>query len=330
MLEITVITVVGQVILPVVMLFWLWRSRGAGGAERLWKCLATAAYLAMIVVAGVWLLLPWYLPYGYAIVGVGAAFAAGREQSRRARRDEKTLKSLLRGASWVLVGLLCAGVVAHALYGRRPPTRPLAVIAAPLRGGNYLVVNGGFSILINPHMKTLHRGSLWPYRGQSYAVDIVKLDALGFRARGFWPADLHRYHIFGETVYAPCDGQVIRVENHLSDLSPPLRDREHPAGNFVYLECLDASILLAHLMHGSLAVAAGDRVHTGQYLARVGNSGYSTEPHLHVHAQRRAAAGGFMAGEPIPLQIEDGVPVRNTRLTVVRSESEQITPALLP
>lgn len=330
MLEISVITIVGQVILPVVLLLRLWRSRGGGGVDRLLKCLATAAYLAMIAVAGVWLLLPWYLPYGYAILGVGAAFASGRERSRRVRRDEKALKTRLRRVSWGLVGLLCAGVAAHALAGRRPPTQPLAVIAAPLRGGSYLVANGGFSILINPHMKTLRRGSLRAYRGQSYAVDMVKLDALGFRARGFWPTDLHRYHIFGEAVYAPCDGQVIRVESHLPDLSPPLLDREHPAGNFVYLDCPDASILLAHLMHGSLATAAGDRVRAGQYLARVGNSGYSTEPHLHVHAQRRAAAGGFMAGEPIPLQIEDGVPVRNTRLTVLRSKSERITPGLLP
>lgn len=330
MLEISVITVVGQVVLPLALLCWLWRSRAGCRVDRLLKSLATAAYLAMIAVAGVWLLLPWYLPYGYALVGAGAAFASGGQQGRRVCREERALKAGVRRASWVLVGLLCAGVAVHALNGRRPPTKPLAVIASPLHGGNYFVANGGFSILINPHMKTLHRGSLRAYRGQSYAVDIVKLDALGLRARGFWPTDLHRYHIFGEAVYAPCDGEVIRVVNHLPDLSPPLLDREHPAGNFAFLECPDAAVLLAHLMQGSLAIAAGDRVHAGQYLARVGNSGYSTEPHLHVHAQRRAAAGGFMAGAPLPLQIGDRVPVRNTRLNAAPSGSERITPALLP
>ncbi len=315
MWEITVITAVGQVFLPVLLLLCIWRSRGGHRADWLLKCLTTAAYLAMIVVAGVWVLLPWYLPYGYALLGAIAAFAGRRTLGRRVRRDEKPFTAGLRRSSWVLAALLCIGVAAHAFSGRTPPALPLAAIAAPLRGGTYLVVNGGFSILINPHMKTLNRGSLQAYRGQSYAVDIVKLDALGFRARGFWPADLHRYHIFGEPVYAPCDGEVIRAENQLPDLSPPLSDREHPAGNHIYLNCPDAAILLAHLMHGSLAVASGDRVCAGRYLARVGNSGYSTEPHLHVHAQRRAVSGDFMAGEPVPLQIENRVPFRNSRLS---------------
>jgi murein DD-endopeptidase MepM/ murein hydrolase activator NlpD len=150
------------------------------------------------------------------------------------------------------------------------------------------------------------------------------------RARGFWPTDLDRYHIFGEAVYAPCDGEVIRAEDRLPDLPPPSSDRERPAGNFVYLGCGETAILLAHLMQGSLAVAAGERVETGQFLARVGNSGYSTEPHLHLHAQQRVSAESFMAGEPVPLRIESRVPVRGDRLTLGGSSPARITPAHLP
>lgn len=49
--------------------------------------------------------------------------------------------------------------------------------------------------------------------------------------------------------------------------------------------------MLAHLQHGSVAVAPGARVETGSYVGRVGNSGRSTVPHLHLHFQQSADPG---------------------------------------
>jgi hypothetical protein len=200
------------------------------------------------------------------------------------------------------------------LSGHQPTVEPAVRLAAPLKNGTFYVVNGGYALLINPHMKTL--GSTWgsAYQAQSYAIDIVRLDRFGRRASGWWPTDLRRYHIFAEPVYAPCTGVVVRVENRLPDLTPPDYDSQHPAGNYALLECGEAGVLLAHLMHSSLLVKPGDRVQAGQWIGRVGNSGLSTEPHLHLHAQHRNAAEDFLASPPLPLQVDGRIPVRNSRL----------------
>ena len=56
------------------------------------------------------------------------------------------------------------------------------------------------------------------YRGQSYGVDIVKLDEWGFRANGLLPPDLNRHNIYGMPVYAPRAGEVIAALDGLPDM----------------------------------------------------------------------------------------------------------------
>jgi hypothetical protein len=225
----------------------------------------------------------------------------------RPRRRFQTILNLVMTA-------FCAGMLAWALSGYSPPAKPTIDLASPLKNGMFYVVNGGYSILINPHIKTLKRESLAAYRAQSYAVDIVQMDRFGRRADGWIPADLTRYHIFGEPVSAPCSGVVTQTEDRLSDQALPGGDPLHPAGNFVLLKCAEASVLLAHLMQSSISVRAGDRVQIGEHIGRVGNSGLSMEPHLHLHAQRHPGAENFLASEPLPLKIEGRTLVRNDRL----------------
>jgi hypothetical protein len=220
----------------------------------------------------------------------------------------------MRRGSWAAAAVFCFVALVWALSGYLPPGGPAVHLASPLKNGEFYVVNGGYSILINPHMKTLESEELRAYRGQSYALDIVKLNRYGFRAQGAWPRDLAGYEIFGEPLYAPCDGEVLFTENRLPDRIPPEHDRNNPAGNFVYLECGASGVLLAHLMQSSVAVAPGDRVREGQQIGRVGNSGYSTEPHLHIHAQRGGGGAGFLAADPLPLQVGGRTLVRNSRI----------------
>lgn len=56
------------------------------------------------------------------------------------------------------------------------------------------------------------------------------------------------------------------------------------AGNHVMIRCNDGVVVVCHLQRGSVAVVVGERVRTGQPVARCGNSGNSTEPHVHVQA----------------------------------------------
>jgi murein DD-endopeptidase MepM/ murein hydrolase activator NlpD len=70
-------------------------------------------------------------------------------------------------------------------------------------------------------------------------------------------------------------------------------------------------VVLAHLRLGTVSVTAGDVVRVGQLLGEVGNSGRSTEPHLHIHAERDGTGldlqfigvtGGLYRGRTIPTQ----------------------------
>jgi murein DD-endopeptidase MepM/ murein hydrolase activator NlpD len=82
-------------------------------------------------------------------------------------------------------------------------------------------------------------------------------------------------------------------------------------GNHVVLEHGDGEFsVLAHLRHGSVAVEAGDRVRRGQRLGACGNSGRSSEPHLHYHLQD-GPVPGRAAGLPAIFRgyLADGEPV---------------------
>ena len=57
--------------------------------------------------------------------------------------------------------------------------------------------------------------------------------------------------------------------------------------------------LLAHLRRGSVRVRVGQQVRPGQILGLAGNSGNSSEPHLHFHVQDRAELFGDARGLPV-------------------------------
>ena len=313
MLELSFITVVGQILLPLALVIRLWRVACRSRAEWLLNALSAAAYLALIAVAGIWLLVPWYLPYGFALLASAAAASSWRRCMRSGPPGAVRTWAGFRAGCNLVMAAFCGGMLAFALSGFEPPAGPSIDVASPLKNGVFYVVNGGYSILINPHMKTLEQESLSAYRAQSFAVDIVRLDRFGRRADGWWPADLPRYYVFGEPVHAPCSGSVARTEDRLPDLTPPDHDRQHPAGNYVLLECTEGSVLLAHLMQSSITVRPGQRVQEGERIGQVGNSGLSIEPHLHIHAQQPNNADDFLAAAPLPLRIDGQLPVRNSR-----------------
>ncbi|XVH32481.1 M23 family metallopeptidase [Haloferacaceae archaeon DSL9] len=129
----------------------------------------------------------------------------------------------------------------------------------------------------------------WGLLTQRYAYDFVITDDRGRTHRGDGTA-LEDYHCYGEPVLAPADGTVVDVRN-------AHRDCPHPGGwldwrttdirgNYVTIEhAPDEYSVLAHLVPGSIPVAVGDEVTRGQRVGRCGNSGNSTEPHLHFHLQ---------------------------------------------
>ena len=115
---------------------------------------------------------------------------------------------------------------------------------------------------------------------------------------------LNSHEIFGRPVLAPCAGAVAVVENQLKDQKVGILDREHMPGNFVLLDCGTFEVLLAHLQAGSVAVSPGQQVEAGSVVGRVGNTGNTEMPHLHIHAQRRGAAAALLEAEPLELRLD--------------------------
>lgn len=202
MLFVVWIPLVLQVLVALGLLAWLAFGRAASRTEWLLRSVLVACCLMATGVGGLWLILPWYTPVIYAGLFLPALL--------RSQRRWQSLPAFPSGAVGIagtaMVGALLVLTVALAGYiltGWRMPADAVE-LSFPFRSGTYLVVNGGGNELINAHYKTLEGERFRPWRGQSYGVDIEELNSLGFRARGFLPANLSAYEIFGEPVYAPC------------------------------------------------------------------------------------------------------------------------------
>lgn len=301
-----------QFVGPVTALAWLTLGRHATRAR--WRALAVfgVSYVTAIGIAGLWLVLPWWLPLAYGAVLIWSIVGwvrDGRQTAPRAHGRGEWAFTVIIGA----IAVLLMGIIGVALAGRRLPGEPID-LAFPLRGGTYLVVNGGSQALINAHVGTLEGERFAAYRGQSYGLDLVRINRAGFRVPGLLPADPAAYLIYGDPILAPCQGRVVHAMDGAPDMPPPRADRAHMVGNHVILECGPAWIVLGHMQHGSVAVRPGQVVEAGHLLGRVGNSGNTGEPHLHIHAQRPGSDAAPLDGAPVPVRLDGRYLVRNDRV----------------
>ncbi|MFJ6194590.1 M23 family metallopeptidase [Micromonospora sp. NPDC092111] len=188
----------------------------------------------------------------------------------------------------------------------------------------------------------------------TYAMDFVAVRGRRTATTRDWrtlvstePAE--RFFAFGQPILAPAAGRVLSVHDgevdHLARRSPLAllpyaltqaarvrRGAGAIAGNHVILELADRGgfVVLAHLRAGSIRVDVGESVPAGRELAACGNSGNSTQPHLHL--QVMDAADPFTA-RGVPMSFRDyrvwprsgGPPVAVAR--GVPGESEVVEPA---
>lgn len=283
-------------------------------------CQVAGVALALFALAlvGLWLFPPWWTLYVFAALLAAAVFMGWRRRHRFASTLPSSWIAWIVTAAFMVVGGWGVYQSVIALEGRDPPPFTVVDLSFPLKGGTYLVINGGSNISVNPHLITLDAGvaRFHAYRGQSYGVDIVKLDEWGLRANGLQPREPDAYNIHGEHVYAPCSGAVLIALDGLPDMPVPEMDREHMAGNHVLLRCKNADVLLGHFKPGSVVIATGNQVAVGDRIANVGNSGNTGEPHLHIHAQERGTAAEPLSGNPLPVRFGGRFLVRNDRVQV--------------
>jgi murein DD-endopeptidase MepM/ murein hydrolase activator NlpD len=173
--------------------------------------------------------------------------------------------------------------------------------------GKWLVANGGV---------TPEKSHSWDLIAQRYAYDLVKADAEGRTHRGEGK-QLADYYAFGQPIVAPAGGEVVQVRNGIRDYPRPGLGRidfftRDIAGNYVVIRHTEGEYsFLAHLKRDSMRVKVGDWVERGQVIGLCGNSGHSTEPHLHFQVQDHPnfylAVGlpvkfADVAGEQLPAQ----------------------------
>lgn len=191
------------------------------------------------------------------------------------------------GVALLVIGVLMrrAMTLGQRPSGEEPPPRALSVPVT----GRWMARNGP-TTKVPSHTHNL---------AQTYAIDLARRPAP--EPVWLWPVALRpeSYPSFGEPVHAPAEARVVAVSDsqrdHLSRTSlgglfyvmaetfiRSLGAPRHLLGNHIVLDLGDgAYAVLAHLRRRSSKVAVGDRVTEGQTLAECGNSGNSSEPHVH-------------------------------------------------
>jgi hypothetical protein len=279
-------------LLPGYAAFTAWAWRKGGWVQWALKVVAAAGFMGFLSLVVRWDFISTYLPlFWWTLVVVGALAGLVFMRGRTATEGAKP-RALVIATIEPLTALALFGYAASAML--HPPAVDLGF---PLTGGRFLVVQGGSNPLLNYHNTS---------RSQRYAIDIVALDDFGRRAAGISPQELDLYVIDGAPVRSPCAGEVTEAVDIIPDNAIGTTNTDAPAGNHVIIACGDLEVEIAHFKQGTVAVTAGQRVSFGRTLGQAGNSGNSSEPHLHIHAVRAGTDEG------VPLTFGGVFPVRNT------------------
>jgi len=155
------------------------------------------------------------------------------------------------------------------------PEKHQTKLSLPFRG-RWLVFWGGDTRDLNRHHDVPN---------QRYAFDFVIVDERGKTHKGEGRSN-KEYYAFGKEVLAPADGTVTEVIEGVRDNVPRSMNPYSALGNAVFIQHRKHEVsVLAHFKRGSIRVKVGDKVKRGQVIGLCGNSGNSSEPHLHYHLQ---------------------------------------------
>jgi len=216
----------------------------------------------------------------------------GGVYSRRARFSEQTLPfdvTWTMDASGTVVGLHYQPALPEP-PGPYEDYRTRSNLRLPFEDRWY-VYWGGRSVAENYHIVA---------PDQRYAYDLV-VEHDGSTHRGDGTANEH-YYAFGRPIVAPADGKVVITANDVPDNRPGLMNPFQPLGNHVIIDHGNGEFsFMAHFQQFTVLVRPGEAVRKGQVLARCGNSGNSSEPHLHYHLQDSPRFG---QGDGLPAQFQ--------------------------
>lgn len=150
--------------------------------------------------------------------------------------------------------------------------------------GEWYTGNGGV---------TKNTSHSWEIIPQRFAYDFYIVDEEGSSYNGD-SKDLHSYYCYGKDILAPADGIVISIKNSFPDcriMDDGQADPDTPdiGGNRIIIRHSSTEYsTICHLMPQSITVNKGQKVRCGDVIARCGNSGNTTEPHIHFQVQNTA------------------------------------------
>ena len=138
--------------------------------------------------------------------------------------------------------------------------------------------------------------------------------------------ELSDYGIYNKEVLSPVNGTVVAAYDKEYDIAPNTEENLTKEGNYVYLKIEETGtfLLLNHLKKDSVTVRVGDHVKVGQTIGRVGNSGSTSEPHLHIQHQRQDPTKTLypLFAEGLPLYFEnivgDSMPVKGSVINILK------------
>jgi hypothetical protein len=210
------------------------------------------------------------------------------------------------GVVFLVIGVVAGRLSPLCVYPSSHDDSPSQVRFRLPLDGPVTVAHGGSHTLVNYHAA---------YPDQRWAYDLlVTREGKSHRGDG---KSLDDYFCYGLPVLAPADGKVRAVINDEEDMPiGQVTGFKSAGGNQVVIEvAANEFLFICHMQLQSIAVKVGDEVTAGQELGRVGNSGHTTEPHVHIHLQDTAEDGW---GEGIPLyfhnyladgkRVERGIP----------------------
>ncbi len=154
-------------------------------------------------------------------------------------------------------------------------SRNKSKLQLPIKG-EWTVYWGGDTKESNYHVES---------QAQKHAFDIMITDSYGstHKSEGKVNED---FYAFGKEIFAPCDGQIVLVVDGVKDNKVGEMNTFNVGGNMIILKTAQNEyIVFCHFKHQSLKVKEGQQIKQGQLLGLCGNSGNSSEPHLHFHIQ---------------------------------------------
>jgi murein DD-endopeptidase MepM/ murein hydrolase activator NlpD len=188
--------------------------------------------------------------------------------------------SFEKGTLDMQIALDSRGLIAGLLFKphvatKRAPEMHQTQLSLPFKG-RWLVFWGGDTGELNQHHEVPN---------QRFAFDLLGVGDDGKTQRG-GGARNEDYYAFGREVLSPADGTVVEVIEGVRDNTPGSMNPYSAVGNCVMIQHRENEVsVLAHFQQGSIVVKEGEEVKRGQLLGKCGNSGNSSEPHVHYHLQ---------------------------------------------